>query len=234
MTWVTYASVVIFVDNHNFDEFATKRRCGEPHYHENAHSHERGSGEKNRMEWPDRLASCQCFAVCWRFANLGQTPRPLFCAPAEAEHHEHAARTTMTDPSLHVTHLRVRYGETDQMHSYHHSRVLEWFGSARTEMLRSAGTSYREMESRGLLLPVTEVHVEYLGRAEYDDLLQLEVDVVMASRARVRFDVRIDHADSGAPVCCGRTIHAITNPGGKPMRPPAWFVELVESLRRDV
>lgn len=137
-----------------------------------------------------------------------------------------------TDPTGHITRLRVRYAETDQMHSYHHARALEWFGCARTELLRTAGTSYRQMESRGVLLPVTEVHVEYFGRAEYDDLLQMEVDVDLAGRARLRFDVRIDHVESDRPVCRGWTVHAITNASGKPIRPPGWIVELVESLRR--
>ena len=70
----------------------------------------------------------------------------------------------------HVLEFRVRYSETDQMRTYYNSRALEWFERGRTELLRAMGKTYREMERLGVMLPVTEAHVEFLGRAEYDDL----------------------------------------------------------------
>jgi len=134
----------------------------------------------------------------------------------------------MTDPTAaHVTRFRVRYSETDQMHSYHHSRVLEWFGCGRTELIRSRGMTYREMESRGVMLPVTLAHIEYTGKAEYDDELEMAVRASMPSRARLRFDVEIRRVDTGQAVCTGHTIHAVTNREGRPIRPPSWLVELM-------
>jgi acyl-CoA thioesterase FadM len=38
---------------------------------------------------------------------------------------------------------------------------------------------------------------------------------------------QIDHSDTGKPVVRGYTIHGFTNPDGKPIRPPAWFLELL-------
>jgi acyl-CoA thioester hydrolase len=129
----------------------------------------------------------------------------------------------------HVLQFRVRYSETDQMGTYYNSRPLEWFERGRTELLRALGKPYREMEPLGVLLPVKEAHVEYLGRAEYDDLLKMTSTLSMAGKARIRVDVEIEHAESGQPVCRGYTVHVVTDPSGKPIRPPKWLLELVES-----
>jgi acyl-CoA thioester hydrolase len=124
--------------------------------------------------------------------------------------------------------IRVRYSETDQMGTFYNSRALEWFECGRTEYSRRIGIPYAEMENRGLLLPLTEAYVQYLGRARYDDPLRVATTARMEGRARVRFDNRITHAETGAPVATGYTVHAVADVAGKPMRPPAWFVEAIE------
>jgi acyl-CoA thioester hydrolase len=127
----------------------------------------------------------------------------------------------------HEMSLRVRYSETDQMGTFYNSRALEWFECARTEFLRAGGVSYAQMEERGVLLPLVEANVKYLGRARYDDLLCLAATAQFCGKARLRFDVSIAQADGAKPVVEGYTIHAITDPAGKPMRPPAWLSALV-------
>jgi acyl-CoA thioester hydrolase len=124
--------------------------------------------------------------------------------------------------------LRVRYSETDQMGTFYNSRALEWFECGRTEYSRRIGIPYAEMEQRGLLLPLTEAYVKYLGRARYDDPLRVATVSRMEGKARVRFDNRITNADTGADVAAGYTVHAITDSAGKPMRPPSWFIEAIE------
>lgn len=123
--------------------------------------------------------------------------------------------------------LRVRYSETDQMGTFYNSRALEWFEVGRTEVLRLAGLPYAEMESRGAMLPLVEAHVEYLGRARYDDLLDVTTRVAPEGKARVRFDIDIAHAADGGPVARGYTVHAVTSAEGKPIRPPAWMTEAI-------
>ncbi|MCD4823331.1 MAG: acyl-CoA thioesterase [Phycisphaerae bacterium] len=130
------------------------------------------------------------------------------------------ARTTTTN-------LRVRYSETDQMGTFYNSRVLEWFEVGRTEWLRETAMPYTEMEKRGVMLPLVESHVEYLGRAVYDDELTLAVTAEMSGKARMRYDINITHAKTQSPVARGYTIHAIINPAGKPIRPPQWFLDAI-------
>lgn len=130
-------------------------------------------------------------------------------------------------PSLsHTLRLRVRYSETDQMGTIYNSRPLEWFEVGRSELLRHAGLPYTEIESRGVFLPLVEAHVEYDGRARYDDLLELTSIATLVGRARLRCSAVLIHEDSRRGVAHGYTVHAFTDAHGRPIRPPAWFLNL--------
>ncbi len=130
----------------------------------------------------------------------------------------------------HTIQLRVRYGETDQMGTFYNSRALDWFECGRTELLRQAGLPYAVMEERGVLLPLTEAHLQFQGRARYDDLLDVTTRISWQGRARLRFDVAIRQSASGQAVVGGHTIHAITDPQGRPMRPPEWLAAWAEKV----
>lgn len=123
----------------------------------------------------------------------------------------------------HTVPLRVRYSETDQMGTFYNSRPLEWFEVGRTELLRDLGLPYARLEARGLFLPLIEAKVEYLGRARYDDALEMTTTLAFAGRARLRTDVEIVQAESQRGVARGYTIHAFTDRAGRALRPPAWF-----------
>jgi len=128
-----------------------------------------------------------------------------------------------------VVRFRVRYSETDQMGTIYNSRPLGWFECGRTELLRALGQPYRDLELQGLALPISEAHVQFLGRARYDDLLKITSSLSMPGRARLRFDVQIEHEETGAAVCRGYTVHAVTGVSGKPIRPPRWLVQAIEA-----
>ena len=126
--------------------------------------------------------------------------------------------------------LRVRYSETDQMGTFYNSRALEWFECARSELMRTKmGISYMLMEERDAFLPVVEAHLQFQGRARFDDLLAIVSEVDWHGRASLRFDVAITQANTQRPVVKGYTIHAFTDRQGRPIRPPEWFVELFGS-----
>ncbi len=126
----------------------------------------------------------------------------------------------------HTLRLRVRYSETDQMGTFYNSRALEWFECGRTELLRSAGLPYATMEERGVFLPLVEAHVEFLGRARYDDPLEITTAANFEGRARLRCRADIVQAETRQPVARGYTIHAFADRAGKAIRPPSWFLEL--------
>jgi acyl-CoA thioester hydrolase len=127
--------------------------------------------------------------------------------------------------------FRVRYSETDRMDTVYNARVLEWFEVGRTEHTRRMGLPYAEVEERGIMLPVVEAHIEFQGRASYDDLLEMETRVSFPSRLRIRFDMSIQHAEKDGRVACGYTTHAVTDASGKPVRPPQWLLAALQGGR---
>ena len=83
--------------------------------------------------------------------------------------------------------IRVRYAETDRMGLLHHANYLIYFEQGRTELLRSCGLSYKDLEDQGFLLVLTKIEVKYRWPARYDDVLTLKTIVTRTT------SVRIDH-----------------------------------------
>lgn len=110
------------------------------------------------------------------------------------------------------------------MGTVYNSRPLDWFECGRTELLRHLGLRYADLEAKGVFLPLTESHVEYQGRARYDDLLEITTLLSLESRVRLRCGVGVVHADTRKPVVRGYTIHVFTESTGKPIRPPVWIM----------
>ena len=125
----------------------------------------------------------------------------------------------------HTHQLRVRYSESDRMGTFYNSRLLEWMEVGRSELLRAVGSTYVEWEARGVMAPIVEASLKFKGRAEYDDLLEIKTVCSREGRARLRFESTLVLAENGRPVAEGVTIHALTDPAGKPIRIPDWIKE---------
>ena len=74
-------------------------------------------------------------------------------------------------PQSHELEFRVRYTETDAQGRVHHSNYANYFEMGRTELVRSSGISYRNIEAAGVMLVVTDLKCEFFKGAQYDDLL---------------------------------------------------------------
>jgi acyl-CoA thioester hydrolase len=69
----------------------------------------------------------------------------------------------------HTLKLRSRYAETDQMGYVYYGNYLQYFEVARTEMIRTFGLTYAELESNGVMLPVVHAAVDYKEPLLYDE-----------------------------------------------------------------
>lgn len=70
-----------------------------------------------------------------------------------------------------TTQIRVRYGETDQMGYLYYGYYALYYEVGRTQLIRELGLTYRELEARGIIMPVAELRSKYLRPALYDDLI---------------------------------------------------------------
>lgn len=123
----------------------------------------------------------------------------------------------------HTTEIRVRYQETDAQGRVHHANYLKWFELGRVELLRAAGHSYKELEAAGVLLVVSEIHIEYFLGAEFDDVLQLTTTTERAKGARIQHRYEIRRGEQ--LIAQGRTTVACVDRNGKVSRLPAWLIQ---------
>lgn len=71
------------------------------------------------------------------------------------------------------TKIRVRYGETDQMGYAYYGVYAQYYEVGRVEAMRLLGFSYKEVEARGILMPVVDFSINYKKPAYYDDEITL-------------------------------------------------------------
>ncbi len=72
------------------------------------------------------------------------------------------------------TQRRVLYGETDKMGYLYYGNYASYYETGRVESMRSIGLVYKELEDKGIIMPVLDMSVKYLKPAFYDDLLTIK------------------------------------------------------------
>jgi acyl-CoA thioester hydrolase len=121
----------------------------------------------------------------------------------------------------------VIYGDTDNMGIAYNANYLRWFEIGRTELFRSLGLPYKEIEAKGIFLPVSEVYCKFLIPAKYDDLLTIETSIDLSLRGGIKFDYRLFVEENENMVASGYTKHAFVDHTGRIVRPPAFLTEII-------
>ena len=121
----------------------------------------------------------------------------------------------------HEIELRVRYPETDPGGYVHHAHYFTYFEIGRTELLRAAGLTYRDMEAAGLYVVVVRAECRYHRPARYDDLLRLRTTIVRIRAATVEHEYQVFRGDellteAKVQLCC-------VDRSGNPERWPEWM-----------
>ena len=102
----------------------------------------------------------------------------------------------MIEPIFRVQY-RVIYGDTDSGGVMYHANYLRLAEIGRTEMLRTWGIPYSEMEQQGIILPVTESYLRYKAPAKYDDLVTIATSLAEVKFVSCRFHYRITRWKKG-------------------------------------
>jgi acyl-CoA thioester hydrolase len=87
--------------------------------------------------------------------------------------------------------LRVRYQESDQMGVVYHANYANWFELGRTELIRQMGVTYRELEGKGLILPVTDLQMTFRKPARYDDVIAVYTRIVSFTNVQLHFESQV-------------------------------------------
>lgn len=110
----------------------------------------------------------------------------------------------------------MRYAETDKMGIVHHSNYLIWFEFGRSELCRSRGFSYLEMEERdNALMVVAEAYCRYKAPAYYEDVLTIRVNIAYIRSRSIQFVYEVLRSEDGKLIAEGETLHLVTDKNKK-------------------
>jgi acyl-CoA thioester hydrolase len=123
------------------------------------------------------------------------------------------------------TQMRVRYGETDQMAFVYYGNYALYYEVARADAMRLLGTSYREMEELGIIMPIVYMSSKFIRPARYDDLLTVNTIIKEIPASRMHFHYEVFN-EQGTLLNTGETILAfVKKQNGKPCAAPQWFID---------
>ncbi|HUH13472.1 MAG TPA: thioesterase family protein [Longimicrobiales bacterium] len=131
--------------------------------------------------------------------------------------------------------FRVRYSETDQMGVVYHSHYLVWCEIGRTDFIRRLGTSYAELERRGVRLAVVEARLRYGAAARYDEMIRVRTRLTRVQSRTLEFAYEIEtertRGDAPRRLATASTTLRALGPDNRPRTLPA---ELLAPLRAAV
>jgi acyl-CoA thioester hydrolase len=128
--------------------------------------------------------------------------------------------------------FRVRYSETDQMGVVYHTNYLVWCEIGRTDFIRRSGSTYAELERRGVLLAVSEASIRYHAAARYDDLIHVATTLDAVRSRAVTFDYLITNGENGERLASARTMLVSLDAAGRPSKLPEDFRRQLEQYMR--
>jgi acyl-CoA thioester hydrolase len=126
------------------------------------------------------------------------------------------------------TSVRIRYGETDRMGYAYYGYYPFYYEQGRTDLLRQFGLSYSEMEDNGIMLPVAEMHIEYIAPTYYDELVTVRTSVIKKPAAKIEFVYEIFNSKNELINKAITILVFVKKENRKPCRPPKDFMDKIE------
>lgn len=125
----------------------------------------------------------------------------------------------------HQTKIRIRYSETDQMGYCYYGNYAQFFEIGRVETLRALGVSYKELEEKGIMLPVLNYEVKFIKPALYDDLITIKTILNKIPGARIDFDYEIYNENNTLLTTAHTTLVFILKENMKPCPAPKEIID---------
>ena len=122
------------------------------------------------------------------------------------------------------TEIRVRYGETDKMGFVYYGNYAQYYEVARTEFIRKYGMTYKELEERGIMLPISSLKIKYLKPSFYDDILKVQATIRELPTIRIHFDYKVFNQNNELVNIGETTLVFVDSKTGKPVAAPDFFI----------
>lgn len=129
--------------------------------------------------------------------------------------------------------ITARYAETDMMGIIHHSVYPIWFEVARTEYIKNFGISYKELEEKGIMMPLIGLEVKFIIPIYYDDDVLVEAFNKKISPAKMIFGYNVLKSGDKSLLASGTTTHGfVDSKTFKPVNFKKNMPELFDSLKK--
>jgi acyl-CoA thioester hydrolase len=121
--------------------------------------------------------------------------------------------------------VRVYWEDTDGGGVVYHSRYLNFFERARTELLRAQGIDQMALkDEHGFIWVVTEMDIRFRKAAVLDDELLVSAEFQWSRGVRQGFHQEITRKDNGEVVATAEVTAVMLHADSfKPARMPAWI-----------
>jgi acyl-CoA thioester hydrolase len=121
--------------------------------------------------------------------------------------------------------VKIYYEDTDCGGVVYYANYLRYMERARTEYLASHGLSVKKLMDEGTIFMVLRVEVDYKSPARYSDTIEIETWVKDVTRATMIFEHVMREKTSRRVFVECRAKVVYVDPGGRPKRLPAEYVE---------
>ena len=122
----------------------------------------------------------------------------------------------------------VQYYETDKMGIVHHSNYIKWFEEARIFYMQEMGFLYKEMENKGVMIPVLGISALYKSGAAYGDRVGIKTRVNKITAVKLEFGYEICDMETGETRVTGTSSHCFVNEDFRPCSIKKRFPEFYE------
>jgi len=131
---------------------------------------------------------------------------------------------------VHETSFKVNYSDTDQMGIVHHSNYVKYFENARWNAMDEFGLCYKNMELKGILMPVISMKFNFIKPAFYDDLLTVKTMIHEMPKARMKFDYELYNQGGVLINTAEITLAFVEKKTLKACPPPDYFTKSLQKL----
>jgi len=124
--------------------------------------------------------------------------------------------------------IQIRYDEVDKMGYVYHGNYAKFYHISRTELLRKIGISDKELESRGILLPVIEMNIKYLKPIYYDEIITIKTSLNHIPGSRMKFRHEVCNHNNEVINIAESTVVFVDINTRKPMKAPELIVDKIK------
>ncbi len=129
----------------------------------------------------------------------------------------------------HLTEHRVRFHELDPYDHVNHAMYVTYFEIGRVDALSAVDLGLTALKEVGFQFVVTRLDVRFRKAATAGEDLVISTGVSEFGRASTVWSQEIHRGED--KIANATVTAAITDGDGRPVRPPEWIFERLESLR---